>query len=94
MALSKQLYEFVDGKIQAMDRSMRAFDNELARTRQQLNLPPQEGSADQYAPSVGIATGWGPLLQEVCALYSSCILNLAQSARGSPIASPSSRLAM
>lgn len=65
VALSKQLYEFVDGKIQAMDRSMRAFDNELTRTRQQLNLPAQEGSTDPYAPSVGVATGWGPLLQEV-----------------------------
>ena len=57
--LLKQGYEFVDAKIRAVDRDLKAFDGELARSRQQLSLPPGgDGGSDHYAPSGG-ATGWG-----------------------------------
>jgi len=56
VALSKELYEYVDAKIRAVDRDMKTFDNELARTRQQLSLPPGE---TDYTPSIGIASSGG-----------------------------------
>lgn len=52
VALSKQLYDFVDQNICSVDKEMKAFDKELAKSRQQLSLPRGNPVSDRYVTAV------------------------------------------